>query len=257
MITLIAEAKTMREPHTGIDQHELELHTPAGQKTADEIMGRVATLTVSEIAERAKISSKMAVKLHRMAYEFPNKSVGIKAIEAFSGVVFKGFDYDTLSQEQKGRADSEIAIISSLYGWLKPDDIILPYRLEYNSLLAPDNRSLAEYWKKDVTINLVRQVQQNGDTDILDLLPGDAAKSVDRKLVKRFAKIWKVDFKELQPGGEYRTPHSGRLKTLRGELLREIIVRGITRPEQLLTLTTDTFLPLGTPDYPDHIAFCV
>ncbi len=233
-----------------------EAHLPAGENYADEVMARVAGMSVDDIAAAIKVSTAMAAKVVRMAYEFPNKQTGLRAIEAFTGVVFRNFGYQSLSVEEKERTAANVRIISSLYGWLRPEDIIKPYRFDFTTPLAPDDRTFAAFWKKDATIELVRHLQASGETSILNLLPADAAKCIDWKLAKRFAKVWKVDFKE-QNGESVRTPHAGKLKALRGTLLREIITRSINSPSGLLSLSTDDLLPMGTPDYPDHIVFTV
>ncbi len=256
MLTLIAESKTMLDWEQSVSREQFEANTPVGEAAADEIMARVADMDVADIASAIKISPAMAAKVVRMAYEFPNKQTGLRAIDAFTGVVFKNFDYPSLSPEEKERTSEQVRIISSLYGWLRPEDIIKPYRFDFTTPLAPDDKTFATFWKKDVTIQLVKYLQANCENSILNLLPADAAKCIDWKLVKRFAKVWKVDFKE-EDGAAVRTPHAGKLKALRGTLLREIITRGISAPTDLLTLETDTLLPLGTPDYPDHIAFSV
>lgn len=234
-----------------------ELNKPVGEDNADEIMGYVATLAAPDIADVVKISLPMAAKLTKMAYEFPNKLLGIKAIESFTGVVFKAFDYPTLSDKDKTFAADKVRIISSLYGWLRPNDIIKPYRFDFNTPVAPADKALADFWRKDVTIQLAKYLQASGETSILNLLPSDAAKCIDWKLVKRFAKVWKVDFKEPKDGSGWRTPNARKLKTLRGELLRGIVAQNLQNPTDLLTYTTETMIPLATPDYPDHIAFCV
>lgn len=256
MLILIAESKTMLEREQPGSRESFETNKPAGEAPADETMARVADMDVDDIASAIRISPAMAAKVVRMAYEFPYKQTGLRAIDAFTGVVFKNFSYPSLSEDEKERTSRHVRIISSLYGWLRPNDIIKPYRFDFTTPLAPEDKTFAAFWKKDVTIQLVRYLQANGETSILNLLPADAAKCIDWKLVKRFAKVWKVDFKE-QNGEAVRTPHAGKLKALRGILLREIITRSIISPTPLLTLATDDFLPLGTPDYPDHIAFTV
>lgn len=257
MIALIAESKTMQEHQELICPGEFESHRPAGEETADQVMLNVSQMSVDEIAAAVKVSPGMAARISRMAYEFPNKGIGLKAIEAYTGVVFKSLDYFTLTAEEKLTAINRIKIISSLYGWLNADDCIKPYRFDFSTRLAPADRTFSDFWRKDVTIELVKYLKASGETDILHLLPADAAKCIDWKLVKRFAKVWKVDFKQLMDGGEWRTPHAGKLKAMRGELLRQLITLNIDSPEGLLTVATDNLLPLGTPDYPDHFAFCV
>ncbi|MDE7420065.1 MAG: YaaA family protein [Muribaculaceae bacterium] len=257
MLILIAESKTMDDRELPISHDIYESNKPVGEEQADVIIAHVATLNASDIAEIVKISLPMAAKVSRMAYEFPNKLLGQRAIESFTGVVFKSFDYPSLSSEEKQRASDNIRIISSLYGWLCPNDIIKPYRFDFTTPIAPDDKALYVFWRKEVTLELVRYLQERGETSILNLLPGDAAKCIDWKLVKSFAKVWKVDFKEPKDGSGWRTPNAGKLKALRGELLRDIITQDITSPTELLIHTTETMIPLGTVDYPDHIAFCV
>lgn len=256
MLILIAESKTMQEHENLVSRECYEANIPAGESHADEIMSRVAGMSAADIGASIKISPTMAAKVKRMAYEFPNKASGLRAIEAFTGVVFRNLDYKSLSETEKESAGTRVRIISSLYGWLRPDDMIKPYRFDFTTPLSPDCSSLSSFWRKDVTICLVKYLKERGETAILNLLPSDAAKCIDWKLVKRFAKVWKADFKE-HTGAALRTPHAGKLKAMRGTLLREIIARGITDPAQLLTLATDDLLPLGTPTYPDHIEFCV
>ena len=257
MITLIAESKTMAEPELPVSKEDFDAHCPVGEKIADEVMRHVTSMSAPEIAAAIKISPALAAKVARMAYEFPNKSTGLRAIEAFTGVVFREFDYLSLSAKEKVMVNGKVRIISSLYGWLSPADIIKPYRFDFTTRLAPDGRTFSEFWRKDVTIRLVKYLENSGETTILNLLPADAAKCIDWKLVKRFAKVWKVDVKQLKDGGGWKTPHAGKLKAVRGEILRNIITLDIDDPTGLMTLETDNLLPLGVPDYPDHIAFCV
>ena len=256
MLILIAESKTMLEQEQPVSRECFEANTPAGEASADAVMARVADMDVEDIAAAIKISPAMAARAKRMAYEFPNKQSGLRAIDAFTGVVFKNFDYPSLTPEEKERTAADVRIISSLYGWLHPDDIIKPYRFDFTTPLAPGDKTFAAYWKKDVTIQLVKYLKATGEKNILNLLPADAAKCIDWKLVKNFAKVWKADFKE-QDGTAVRTPHAGRLKALRGLLLRDIITRGIATPSELQTFESDTFLPLSIPDRPDLIAFTV
>ncbi|MDE7412902.1 MAG: YaaA family protein [Muribaculaceae bacterium] len=247
MLILIAESKTMEKVESAVTPSEYALHTPAGEKEAGEIMEYIKEIPLGDLSSLLKISQGMAMRLHEMAYEFPNKSMGYKAIEAFTGVVFRNLGYRSLSEEDKEWTGDHVRIISSLYGWLKPGDIIKPYRLDYSSAVSPQDTPLYAYWRQKVTIELVRDLQGSGETMILDLLPSDAAKCIDWKLVKRFAKVWKVDFKEMN-GESVRSPHAGKLKALRGELLRNIILHRFSTAAQISTFNSDTMMAIS--DYP-------
>ncbi len=254
MLYLIAESKTMIGSEEKVSPDQFQLHAPCFEAEADAIMQRIKSMTPEEIASEIKVSPAMANKIFRMAYDFPFKENGSTAIESFTGVVFKNLDYPSLTKEERERGNRDIRIISSLYGWLKPEDIVKPYRLEFTSPLGPDGSPLYSYWRKLVTIRLVKYLKETGTTAIINLLPGDAAKCIDWKLVKRFAKVWKVDFKEAE-GDSFKTPAAGKLKAMRGSLLREVLKTNPKTPKDMQGLETDSFIPLAESDYPDRITY--
>ncbi|PJI51859.1 hypothetical protein CTI14_52305 [Methylobacterium radiotolerans] len=49
---------------------------------------------------------------------------------AFNGDVYEGLDAATLSAKQLDWAQEHVAILSGLYGVLRPLDLMQPYRLE-------------------------------------------------------------------------------------------------------------------------------
>lgn len=257
MLTLIAESKTMA-PEKDVEAGLRARHIPCGEKTASEIIDSLKDLTVGELAEQLGLSPTLAVKMKKMCYEFGYKATGNCAVEAYTGVVFKALDYTSLSDEAKDRCNREVAIISSLYGWLRPEDIIKSYRLDFTSKpegTPAEGRCLNAFWRADVTKQLVKTLQAQGITEILNLMPADAAKCIDWKLVKRFAKVWKVDFQEMLDGGKTKTPNAGRLKTLRGTLLRQILEEDIRDSRGVTRTVSPHYVCEGTPVYPDHLQF--
>lgn len=253
---LIAESKTMASLETEVSREEFAKHRPIFDGIANAIMDSLRDRSPEQLAAEAGITLRLAASLRRMIYEFSNKSTGIRAIEAFTGVVFRqlglaGYDY-----VQSEFMHDNVRIISSLYGWLRPDDIIKPYRFDFKSHVAPLGETLMKYWKKDVTIALVHELQDKGDTDIIDLLPSDAAKCVDWKLVKRFANVYKVDFKTYDGTGALKTPNAGRLKELRGRLLDLIIRHHLVTPSEIADLESRDFMPdPDGPRFPSYISF--
>lgn len=255
MLTLIAESKTMLTEQVALSPSEYETHGPLCEEQADEIMKFLASLSLPELIEETGLSASLGAKMKTMIYEFSNKSSGLKAIEAFTGVVFKSLDFATLSPEAKQRCDDSVRLISSLYGWLRPSDIIKPYRLDFTSKGTPDGTSLFNFWKKYVTIRLVKYLQETKETTVLNLLPSDAAKCIDWKLTKNFCKVWKVDFVEIKEGGIIKTPNASKLKTMRGQLLRQILSEGISDIDTLKHTSSPSYICEGTPVYPDHLRF--
>lgn len=242
MLILIAESKTMSHGTQKVQKREYEKRAPKFVKKADNIMEAISKMGVDDLAKIVKISVPMARKLQQMAYDFPNKETGSRAIEAFTGVVFKTFCYSSLSNGEKAIADERIGIVSSLYGWLRPEDMVKPYRLDFITPLAPNGERFADYWRKDVTDEILKRLDISGETDVLNLLPGDAAKCVDWKKVEAKATVWKAEFGEMQPGGKLRTPNSNRLKMLRGELLRQIVRENLKNPKELMEVSSENYV---------------
>lgn len=245
MICLIAESKTMRADLGKVAHGAVGHHMPVFETKAAEIMARMRDMPASAIAEAVRISPALAARSRSMIYDFPDKSSGLRAIEAFTGVVFKALDFTTLPTEAKEKAGSMVRIISSLYGWLRPDDIIKPYRLDFTSRVAPGGGPLTAFWRNELTDRLLTELKESGSSVVIDLMPADAAKCFDWKRIASCADIYRIDFREITEGTSTRTPRSNRLKQLRGLLLREILTGRIDSPETLRNLSSDTFLPVG------------
>ena len=69
------------------------------------------------------------------------------AIEIYVGVLYGALDWATLSSTAKKRGESELLIVSALFGALRPNDLIPAYRLSMQVNL-PKVGALGSYWKK-------------------------------------------------------------------------------------------------------------
>lgn len=258
MLILIAESKTMLPAENSVSPQEYDLHKPQDEPGAEKIIESLRQLDTLQLSDQLGLSASLAQKMQKMIYEFPNKALGNMAIEAFTGVVFKALDFASLDVEARELCLEEVGIISSLYGFLRPDDIIKPYRLDFKSKLVIDGEretALNNFWKQQATVTLVKTIQKSGHNEILNLMPSDASKCIDWKLVKRFAKVWKVDFVEMLENGSLKTPAANKLKTMRGLLLRQILTEKIATAAELKHASTDNYMGEGTPVYPDHLRF--
>ncbi len=255
MLVLIAESKTMTACDRPVAADASAAHRPAGEASADAIMATVRDSDATQLAATTKLSAAMVRRLREMAYEFPNKALGSPAIEAYTGVVFKAFAYPTLDAVCRADACRRVRIISSLYGWLRPDDIIKAYRLDFTTPIAPGGKSLAAYRREEVTAQLVATLKESGEDLILNLLPGDAAKLIDWRQIAPIADTVKADFVEVLPGGATRTPNSNRLKTLRGKLLRQIVTDSIDSRDALMTTASADYAATAELSTEDSIVF--
>lgn len=257
MLTLIAESKTMSCRERAVSPDRLSCHTPVFETEASEIIEYLSSATTDELAMRISISHALAAKAARMIYEFPNKSTGSEAISAFTGEVFRGIDISTVSETAKTFAASHMMIISSLYGLLRTDDIVKPYRLDFNAPCAPDGEKLSKFWKAKLSAALLSHLKDTGEKEVLDLLPAEAAKCIDWKIIKTFAKVMKVDFKTIDNNGNLKTPHSGKLKEMRGKMVRAVISEKIDNFKDLTDCHTPSFAPDHDLHNSDMAAFIV
>ncbi|MDE5874808.1 MAG: YaaA family protein [Muribaculaceae bacterium] len=228
---------------------------PLFESTADEIAGLFAEMPVEEISERLSVSRALASKAVSMFYDFPNKSTGFHALYGFTGEVFRALDIHSLTVEARKFADTHLMIISSLYGLLLPRNIIKPYRFDFMVENPSAGTPMNRYWKLPLTVAFVKYMKQLEENEILDLLPGEASKCLDWKLIKAFAKVAKIDFKTLDSNGNLKTPSSGRLKELRGKMMRHILVNKINSLSQLYNLSSQDFAPMKDLHKPGILSF--
>lgn len=241
MLILIAESKTMTPCDAPVAAERYLSHKPMFEADADAIVSSLDAIDARGLASAVRISDTMARRLKCQIYEFENKLAGATAIEAFTGVVFKALSFDTLGQRAREQVFANVRIISSLYGLLRPDDIVKAYRFDFTTRLAPGYISFARFWRDRVTDAILSELTARGEHEVLDLLPTDAAACVDMKRVAEIADVRKVKFCQVQPGGGYKTPNAGLLKKLRGTLLRQIVTVPVDNFAALETLTGDAY----------------
>lgn len=251
MITLIAESKTMRTDLLPVKAPRF----PEGEAQADEICARIASMSVAQIAEALKVSPTMALRSRQMALGFPDKRFGLPAVDAFTGVVFRYLDPASFDAAARDFAAHNLRIVSSLYSLLRPDDMVRPYRTDYSSRVAPGDVPLCRWQKGKSTIRLVAALREEGTSEILDLMPAEAAKCFDWKVLRKFAKRHEVRLREMVDAHTIRTPSSNRLKQMRGLLLREIIEKRITSTEELKRLDSDNFVYTGEDEEKGVLTF--
>ena len=199
-------------------------------------------LSPIQIAEILGISNQLAIKAHSLAFDFPHKATGYKAIFGFTGEAFKSLDAKTLGNSELENANKCLRLISSVYGFLHPSDIIKPYRCEFNKPIAPGHKTPIQVFKPKITVELVKYIKENKIQDVVNLLPGDADKCIDWKIVRAFVKVHKICFQTITPEGKLKTPLAKRLKELRGEMARRILTDGLQNFQELTKMESNNFV---------------
>jgi hypothetical protein len=153
-----------------------------------------------------------------------------QAILAFNGDVYEGLDAPSLSEKDLLWAQDHVAILSGLYGVLRPLDLMRPYRLEMGTRLSnPAGSNLYTFWSKTIAPYLTAQLATEKDPVIINLASEEYFKSVDLKLLN--ARVVQCVFQDGKQG-VFKVV-SFHAKRARGLMARFAIKHRLTQPEDL------------------------
>lgn len=159
-----------------------------------------------------------------------------QAIFAFNGDVYEGLDAYTLTGEQLEFLQQNLRILSGLYGYLKPLDLIEPYRLEMGTKLAVgEAKDLYAFWKPVLVKKLQAELEKN--EVLVNLASNEYFSAINTKLLKH--QLITPEFKECKNG--HLKTISFFAKKARGLMVRYIADNKITDPEALKNFTIEGY----------------
>lgn len=221
------------------------LHTqPVFVEQAQMLISILKKKSAQEVASLMKLSDALAtlnVERYRAWTPEFSQANARQAILAFNGDVYDSLDASSLSDAQLQWAQNHVAILSGLYGVLRPLDLMQPYRLEMGTRLAnPHGANLYAYWGATIADYLntllasqneahAGQAQESGLPVVVNLASAEYFKAVDLKALR--ARVVECVFQERRKG-EWRII-SFNAKRARGMMARYIIDKQLTWPEQL------------------------
>ena len=230
MLTLISPAKT------------LDFETPAVTDTytqADfldhsaELIDQLKEQSPEDISALMKLSAKLSElnvqRFHDWCLPFkPNNAKA--AILAFKGDVYTGLDAETFSEDDFTYSQSHLAILSGLYGLLRPLDLIQPYRLEMGTKFANSRgANLYTFWGSIITDEINKRLAATNSEILVNLASNEYFKAVKPKQLN--AELITPVFKD-QKNGQYKII-SFYAKKARGLMAAYIIQNKIKTVEAL------------------------
>jgi cytoplasmic iron level regulating protein YaaA (DUF328/UPF0246 family) len=112
----------------------------------------------------------------------PEPPAARQAMLAFAGDVYQGLEARTLSEKDLLWAQDHVAILSGLYGVLRPLDLVQPYRLEMGAKVKTKRgRDLYAFWCDAVADQLKSLVKGHADPTIVNLASDEYFSAVDRE----------------------------------------------------------------------------
>lgn len=225
MLLLLSPAKTLDFEPTTVKVHSQPQLLEHSQKLVDKLQ----KLTVKDLQKLMGVSEKIAsLNVERFnSFSRPFDLENAKqAILAFKGDVYQGLAAHTFEEEDLAFAQKHVAILSGLYGMLRPLDLMQPYRLEMGTKLKIRKaNNLYEFWKNSIT----EQINATSSSNVVNLASNEYFKSVKKELLA--ADLWTVNFKDWK-NDKFKII-SFFAKKARGMMAQYVIKNRLENPEDL------------------------
>ena len=231
-------------------------HTqPLFVKEAAALIDLLQTKSPQEVASLMDLSDKLAAlnvaRYQAWSPKFTAKNAK-QAVLAFNGDVYEGLDAASLKPKDLDWAQDHVAILSGLYGVLRPLDWMQPYRLEMGTALAnPKGANLYKYWGSQIAQHLNERLQGEKAPVIVNLASQEYFKSVDRKVLQ--ARVIECVFEDYK-GGKCKVI-SFLAKRARGLMARYAITHRVKTPQGLEGFNLEGYALDAGASQPDRLVF--
>ncbi|WP_415037256.1 peroxide stress protein YaaA [Azonexus sp.] len=160
------------------------------------------------------------------------------AIFAFNGDVYDGFDAYSLAAADLRFAQTQLRILSGLYGILRPLDLMQAYRLEMGTQLATAaGKDLYAFWGDRLRLALDAELAAMAQPVLVNLASEEYFKVVHGKRLA--ARVIQPVFEDWK-GGCYKII-SFYAKKARGLMARYAVTQRLSDPEGLLAFASEGY----------------
>ena len=174
------------------------------------------------------------------------------AVLAFNGDVYEGLDAPSLNPADLAWAQGHVAILSGLYGVLRPLDRMQPYRLEMGTPLATAHgKDLYAFWGETISRHLNQRLAGEAAPVVVNLASHEYFKAVRRKVLK--ARVIECVFEDWK-SGHYKVI-SFFAKRARGLMARHAIKKRLVSPEGLQKFSVEGYRFDAAVSEPDRLVF--
>ena len=238
MLMVISPAKTLDfETPVPDSQTSQATHLTDSQQLIDGLK----KLTPADLAKLMSISDALAHlnvgRFHDWKLPFDRHNAR-QAVLAFMGDVYEGLDAYTLKPEQFDWLQSHLGILSGLYGYLRPLDLIQPYRLEMGTKFATGRgKDLYAFWGERITQTLNQALANKPVPILVNLASNEYFKSVMPKKLQ--ARIITPVFQDLK-GSQYKVV-SFHAKRARGLMVRWAVEHKVEQAEALKAFDSEGY----------------
>jgi len=230
MIILLSPAKTL---NTERIPYPIAATQSDFRKDAFALAGVLKTKKQKDIKKLMHISDKLAEQNYHRYQSFKKTHTdknSTPAIFTFDGGVYQGLRGREFKKGQLEFAQAHLRILSGMYGYLKPMDLIQPYRLEMGTKLKNNNgKDLYAFWNGKLTRKLNKDLKESGSDYVLNLASQEYFGAIQKEGLKK--PILDIHFRDIKDGKMKFI--SFNAKKARGLMARYVIEKKIMKPRAL------------------------
>lgn len=237
MIITLSPAKTLDYIS---DIPQVKSTKPVYQKQANELNDLLKPFTTEQLASLMDVNAQIARNVYQYVHSYEMTKVPRRqAVFAYNGIAYQGLAAETLSAEDLNFAQSHLAIISGMYGLLRPLDEIRPYRLEMQIQLKNNKgNDLYAYWSDTISRHLTDMMKKD-DNVWINLSSKEYTKVINPKLLPKGHRMITPIFKEARGNGYKQIVVYA--KKARGMMTRFIIENRLADIEHLKGFDTEGY----------------
>ena len=243
MLAVLSPAKKLDLSPVSLDQLPTETPwtTPALWQESERMMTKLKSLSRTKLRTLMGISADLAELNWQRHQQFEKPFTPLNSKQAalcFNGDVYWGLDSKTVQADEWAWAQDHLAILSGLFGILRPLDAIQPYRLEMGTRI-PTRRgtNLYDYWGESVTKQVNATTEGHADRTVVNLASGEYSRVISAK--KLAGGMITIAFKELRPDGPKMIGVVA--KRSRGRFARWMIAQQVETREALKGFDLDDY----------------
>ena len=253
MLILLSPAKSL-DLDTPLPA-ELPHTLPEFRQEAAQLIEVLRPLAPQQVASLMHLSDALAaLNVARYAAWSPRFTAknARPALLTFNGDVYEGLDARSLARSDLDWAQDHLAILSGLYGVLRPLDWMQPYRLEMGTRLAtPAGANLYQFWGDRLAEHLNQRLAGDPAPVLLNLASQEYFKAVDRKALR--PRVVECVFEDWK-GGSWKII-SFHAKRARGLMARHAIQQRARKPEDLRGFDAEGWAHDAAASSPDRLVF--
>ena len=229
MKIIFSPSKEMREENI-FENKKIEFTESPFKDKTNILIDILKQKSIEEIGSIMKLKADLLAKTYKDIQNY-DKLKHLPAISMYYGVSFKELELEAYSEKSLKYLKNKLFILSALYGFSQPFDLLKKYRLDMTMSIT--DKGLYNFWKKEVNDYISNILSK--DEVLLNLASGEFSKMIDNKKISMI----NIDFKE-EKDGAYKSV-STYSKKARGQFLNYLIKNQIANLEDIKKIKLDGY----------------